>query len=183
MQDPYALFAEILDYPTPGLRDQAPRLSAGLSSSHPDAAARVREFERFFDGVSGGELEQLYTSAFDFDGSRCLYVGHHLFEEDHLRSLFMVKLKERYRRRAFSAGKELPDHLCVMLKYLAGAGEAECRDLITEYIVPALTKMLDGFPPENHPYEALLQSLLLMLMENEKVDRPQVSEKSDLRRC
>jgi nitrate reductase assembly molybdenum cofactor insertion protein NarJ len=108
-------------------------------------------------------VEELYTSTFELQSNCCLYAGHYIFGEDFRRSLLMVKLKEYFREIGFSAGKELPDHLCILLRFLARAGDSrEAHDVLIECLVPAAGAILNQLPKSN-PYHPVLESLLLVL--------------------
>jgi len=169
MRDLLECYAEIIDYPRPNLLDKVRRCVDGLRTVHQESATLMQEFQRFVEQNAQGNVEELYTSTFEMQGNCCLYAGHYIFGEDFRRSLLMVKLKEYYRDTGFSAGKELPDHLAVMLNFIAGAGDRpECGDLLADCMIPALTAMLGKFTSKNHPYKWVLQSLLMILQEHQK---------------
>jgi len=164
-------FAQILDYPTAVLPEIVGRSTERLRASHAGSADHMTRFQSFIDENDEGKLQELYTGTFDLQAFCNLYVGHYLFGEDFRRSLFMVKLKELYREEDFSFQKELPDHLCVMLRFLACAKEREeNRELISECVIPAVVAMLKCFDSKHHPYKAVLQSLLLVLQEDQEQD-------------
>ncbi|RJP26548.1 MAG: nitrate reductase molybdenum cofactor assembly chaperone [Candidatus Abyssobacteria bacterium SURF_5] len=168
MRELYMQFAEILDYPTPQLTQKVESCAAALSAFDKDAVNLLQEFQQALRRHSRGELEEIYTSTFDLNGGCCLYAGHYIFGEDFRRSLLMVKLKELYRETGFSAAKELPDHLCVMLKFLAGAGDCEeCEDLVADCMIPAISAMIKSFKSKRHPYKTLLECLLRVLERQE----------------
>ena len=77
---------------------------------------------------------------------------------------FMARLREHYRSSGFVAGDDLPDHLCVILRFLASRehGEVE-RELVVDCMIPALGKMVAGFAELTNPYRDALQALLLLL--------------------
>ncbi len=145
-------FAELLEYPGPRLRACAETLQARLEPLDPDAAHRIGEFRRALDGIGEGRLEELYLAAFDLQPDHCLYTGHHLFGEDGRRSLFLARLAGHYKAHGFSCGRELPDYLPAMLRFVSEhETDAETAELIAECIVPALRKLagdgLYGLPP------------------------------------
>lgn len=162
-------FAEILDYPAPGLSEKVKGCIGRISGMHEEPAHLLNVFQQFLEQNEDGTLEELYTGTFELQGCCNLYVGHYLFGEDYRRSLFMIKLKEHYREQNFAFEKELPDHLCVLLRFLSNARpRADNDELIRDCIIPAVTAMVKSFPSKHHPYRAALQSLLLVLQEGTK---------------
>lgn len=161
MMPPYELMAGLLDYPDAGLPDRVKACRAALNAG---AAACLDRFRAAIRPLGQGALEELYTATFDMAADRSLYVGHHLFGEDARRSLFLVKLKEHYRAYGFDSGRELPDHLCVMLRFLAcREPDEETSELVHDCIVPALAKALQGADETAAAYVAVLKAILLGL--------------------
>ncbi len=160
----YHHFADLLTYPGADLAAAARRCAALLAAAEPEAAAAVARFGTWAEATPSGRLEEVYTNTFDLQPVCCPYVGYHLFGESYKRGAFMVKLKEEYRRHGFDAGNELPDHLCVVLRFLAlVTDEALGKDLIAECVMPSLAKMVAGFGASANPYTELLRALLSLL--------------------
>ncbi len=162
----YDLFADILDYPAPFTVERIDELLPLVADV--DGSA-VRELERFREFVAEHaltELEEQYTRTFDLQPLCYPYVGYQLFGEEFRRGMFMAGLREHYRAKGFQAGDELPDQLCVILRFLAGRepGAVE-RELVSDCLVPSLTKLVAGFTDAANPYRAPLQALLLFLGE------------------
>lgn len=108
------------------------------------------------------EMEELYTATFDFDSACAPYVGHHLFGEGPRRGAFMARLVELYRDAGFDpTSRELPDHISVVLRYLAVAPAGAARDaLVADALVPALDAMLKAPPIDaKNAYRPLLLAL------------------------
>ncbi len=159
-------FADILDYPAPILADRVEDLLP-LVVAHGEAAQLLRQFREFVEETTPEGLEELYAGTFDLQPLCYPYVGYQLFGEEYRRGMFMARLREHYRSSGFVAGDDLPDHLCVILRFLASRelGEVE-RELLTDCIIPALGKMVAGFPESANPYRVVLQALLLLLGEH-----------------
>ena len=173
--DPKALelFGELLDYPTPGLAETAAQCAQLLGPVSEKAAALLRAFERAVRRMSPGRLEEVYTSTFELDATCHPYVGYHLFGESYKRSLFLVKLKELYRATGFASPRELPDHLAVILRYLAAGAPPERRaELIREALLPALSHMLGGGAPGGEPAGQLAGELAGELGDPPVVGKP-----------
>ncbi len=164
----YGLFADILDYPTPltvGRTDELIPLVAAVDLKAGEYLVRFREFA---ENTTADELEELYTRTFDLQPLCYPYVGYQLFGEDFRRGMFMAGLREHYRTRGFQTGDELPDQLCVILRFLGGREpEAVERELVSDCLVPSLEKMVAGFADAANPYRGPLRALLRYLGGNE----------------
>ena len=144
-----ALFADLLAYPRPGIGETALECRALVADGSPGAAKLLDDFLADLERIPLGQLEELYTGAFDLDtlsdiNATCYpYVGHHLLGETYKRSTFMVELRERYEAHGFEVdGGELPDHVVVILRFIASAPDSElAEDLVVEALLPALSRM------------------------------------------
>ncbi len=176
-----ASFATVLDYPEAETEHAVRACEELVSASAPEAAALVAEFRAFAAERPLGQLQELYTAAFDLDtlsdlDATCYpYVGHHLFGESHKRSAFLVGLAERFRQHGFSAERELPDHLVVLLRFAAACPDDQLvRELIEEAIVPALERMTAAAGESDLPlggrraYLRVLEALRLALARRDR---------------
>jgi nitrate reductase delta subunit len=160
----FHLFADILEYPTPNLLSQVKECMDLLSSVNPQTVTNLDEFNRFVEQAKPGRLDEIYTGTFDLQVVCYPYAGYHLFGESYKRGAFMVKLKERYSANGFSAGSELPDHIAVILRFLALLqDEEERRVLVGECLIPALEKMVRAFGDKANPYGEVTHALLRFL--------------------
>jgi len=173
----FHLFATLLDYPRRSLSGVADECAALISGRNPEAALLLREFESFAERTALTRLEEIYTGVFELDATCHPYAGYHLFGESYKRSAFLLGLKERYRPYQIQCGSELPDHLAVMLRYLAANRDAaDSEEIIREALHPALRKMLknkDDDPPDpdipkpparGDEYRGVLQALRSVLL-------------------
>jgi nitrate reductase delta subunit len=142
------LFADVLDYPGPGFLEIARELEQALAEESPPAAARLSRYRALVEQLPLGRLQELYTGAFDLDTLSDLdatlypYVGHHLFGESYKRSAFLIELAERFRAAGFTVERELPDHLVVILRFLATHPDWELStELAADALLPALVRM------------------------------------------
>jgi nitrate reductase delta subunit len=146
-----SLLADLLDYPDARLARTALDCRELVEEATPAAAALLDDFVADIESIPPGRLEEYYAGAFDFDlptdvDVTCYpYIGHHLLGESYRRSRFMVGLIERYREHGFEAPEgELPDHVLVMLRFLAHAPDSElAEELVGEALLPALARMTD----------------------------------------
>ncbi len=164
----YGLLADILEYPTSRVVEQAKACQSALETRSRQAHRHLRTFAEFCMKTPLSRLEELYTDTFDIQAICCPYVGYHLFGEDRSRGLFMVKLKEHYRAFNHPVNGELPDHISVMVRSLAlQQGEEDVRDLVEHCMIPATKKMVALLNDKVNPYQEVLKSLLITL-EREK---------------
>jgi len=149
----FQLFAQMLHYPQPGLASAVGECAVLVSPSNQEAGALLGEFQVFVEKTPYGKLEEVFSGAFDLDAACYPYVGYHLFGESYKRSVFMLGLKERYRASGFEIpGNELPDHLAVILGFLALCNDpAESEELVQEALLPTLARMTRK--PEDDPSE------------------------------
>jgi nitrate reductase delta subunit len=172
----FGLFAELLGYPSHRLAAAAGIAAILAVPLSPEAAAALRQFQAFAAATPLARVEEIYTGVFELDAACHPYVGYHLFGESYKRSAFLLGLKDRYRPYGLAYGVELPDHLAVMLAYLAvNHDPSEAEVLIGEALQPALHKMLASRdeeppdpaipapPPKGGPYRAVLEALSQVL--------------------
>ena len=159
-----ARLADVLEYPAGDLGEQCTTLSRLLEADRPDAAHAIEDFGKAIEALPPSRLEEIYAATFDVNPVCCLYVGYHLFGESYKRGAFMAKLNAEYREIGHDAGKELPDHLSVVLRYLAALDDPDSQSwLLEEAILPALWKMKKAFDGTDSMYGALLRSVMLAL--------------------
>lgn len=76
-----------------------------------------------------------------------------------------MELNRRYLAKGFEVEAELPDHISLMLGFLAICNEIQLREeLIAEALGPALGKMIEHLA---HPYSGVLQALQLVLQQEQ----------------
>lgn len=168
----YARLSELLEYPGPRLGEQVAGCLARLRTDHP-AARGLREFARSVERAPIGRLQESYTAAFDLDPSCSPHVGHRLLGPDPRRGVFLARLVARYRERGFSAGRELPDHVTVLLRFLAHAPDEPDRgELVGECLVPALSSLARELRRREHPYAPVAETIQLVLEADARGERP-----------
>lgn len=163
--DLYLLFANLLEYPTPELKQQVDDCIGLLAEVNPQAGEVLAGFRVYVEQTSLKRLEEIYTNTFDLQGLCYPYVGHHLFGESYKRSWFMSQLNRSYREKGFQAKKELPDHVAVILRFLAQSENDEFNlVLLDEGLIPAVSKMDQVFGAKtDHPYKLVIHALSMLL--------------------
>ena len=106
-------------------------------------------------------LEKAVPESAELMGKFAGFVG-----EGPKRSALMVKLQEAYLAHQFSGGTEIPDHLCVILRFLGVAQDAEfVIPLLRECLLPVLGKVEKSLPGNGYGYAPAVSSLKLFLQQ------------------
>ena len=80
--------------------------------------------------VAPDAREECYTGTFDLAPACTPYVSVHLFgEESFKRATLMAALNVRHAEAGLAGDAELPDHIAVLARFAAQAGEEERREL------------------------------------------------------
>jgi nitrate reductase delta subunit len=151
------LLADALAYPGPPLADDAARCAGRLAATHPAAAERLARFAAFARSSRLAELEEGYTAAFELSPVCSPYVGDQLFGASAERSLLLAGLRELQADAGLEGGRELPDHVCEVLRLAAADLPADVRgDLVRDGLAPAAKKMCAALEAVGHPWADVL---------------------------
>ncbi len=138
----------ILSYPSRDLQDAMPAIGAILAAD-PRIAPDTREaLKALTDALGQGDLYDLqerYVMLFDRSRSLSLNLFEHVHGESRDRGGAMVSLIESYRAGGFEpATTELPDHLPVLLEFLASRPFVEAQETLADaaHILDALAVRL-----------------------------------------
>ncbi len=160
----YALFADLMDYPTPALKEKAGECASALPAVNGKALGPFSRFRDFLEGAELSLVEELYTRTFDLQPVCPPYAGQYLFGQDMRRGMFMAKLRKLYRERNFPENGELPDHLGVMLRFVSKSPSIEeAREIVEFCLVPSFQKMVSKLAEGENPYGFLVNAILLAL--------------------
>lgn len=156
---PYSLFAVILDYPVQPIAGTVEDCLAKLALECPDAKAHLAVFQNAIVDMSPGQLQETYINAFDLRPDCTVNLGYHLFGDDGRRGLFLAELISRLETAGIATGSELPDHIGLLLRYMQHDQE-ECRVLIEDCMLPAVSRMVDILEATGNQYQHALRALL-----------------------
>ena len=145
------LFAELLEYPHPGIAQAARECVERVAPENAEAAALLGEFASFVERTPHDTVEEVFTATFDLDARCHPYIGYHLFGEDYRRSALLLELKDLFRQYDYDCGVELPDHVAVLLRFMSLCSDAE---LTAEIGREALVRTLDPMTTEAEPEPA-----------------------------
>ena len=114
------------------------------------------------------ELQEDYVATFDFTPANAPYLGHHLYGDQQKKPAYLIELKQEFARFGFSpAGCELPDHLSVLLAFLAhlcDSGEEQARRrFLEESVLPGLQKLLAAGADSRSSWRSLFQTAELLI--------------------
>jgi nitrate reductase delta subunit len=158
------VLASCIEYPSAHLPSEVERAVSLVERHDREAGRLLGRFRSYLASVSTESVEEMHTQTFDMEPGCCLYVGYHLFGDTHRRGIFMASLAEWHRSCGFSAAGELPDHLGVLLRFLACACEGIERTELVEYcLMPALDAICRGLSAKKSPYEDLFVAIHMLV--------------------
>jgi nitrate reductase delta subunit len=138
----------LLSYPSTPLQEAAADIGIVLAAEgvlSPGAACGIAPLIAGLASRDVYDLEEEYVFLFDRSRSLSLNLFEHVHGESRDRGQAMVDLLETYRAGGFDlAASELPDHLPVLLEFLATRPLAEAREMLGDaaHILAALAHRL-----------------------------------------
>lgn len=153
----------LLSYPTRELQAAMPEIGGVLASDTRLTAAARRALRPLMEELGGRDiydLEERYVMLFDRSRTLSLNLFEHVHGESRDRGGAMVSLIETYRAAGYDpVTSELPDHLPVLLEFLATRPAAEARDILADaaHILEAIGARLVR---RESPYDAAFAALL-----------------------
>ncbi len=174
----------ILSYPTRELQQAMPEIGGVLASDSRLTAAARRELRPLVDELTTRDiydLEEQFVLLFDRSRTLSLNLFEHVHGESRDRGGAMVSLVETYREGGFDpATSELPDHLPVLLEFLAMRPFAEAQEILADaaHIFEALNTRLIR---RESAYGAVFVSLLQLagVKANEKAVADMLAQPDD----
>lgn len=154
---------QLLTYPRGDYGNRLELCRTALPLGDLEADALVLSFIGQIQNLTIEKLQELYTHTFDLNPLCTLEVGWQLHGEDYRRGEFLVAMRNELRRHRIPESGELPDHLSHVLSLLVRMEPQEARNLRDVFLLPALNKMLMGFPDQDNPYRTVLQVIAKLL--------------------
>lgn len=158
----YAGLARLLDYPMDGEEVRFAHDAVGSFLRDAGNGSPTAPFAEFAAASSLAELQEEYVATFDFNPATAPYLGHHLFGDNRKKGAYLIGLKEEFGRHGFiPTGHELPDHLAVLLAFLAhlaGRGDdAARREFIAAHVLPGVQRLSAAFALRRHsPWQSVV---------------------------
>lgn len=136
MHMPLKAISALLSYPTAELQQAKAELVEALQQDNLLPAANTKAMAILIDTLEAGdiyELQETYVGLFDRSKTLSLNLFEHVHGESRDRGGAMVDLVENYRAAGFEpASSELPDHLPVLLEFLAMRPIGEAREVLAD---------------------------------------------------
>ena len=167
----------MLSYPTRELQEAMPEIGGVIASDTRMTAAMRRALRPLVEALRDEDiydLEEKYVMLFDRSRTLSLNLFEHVHGESRDRGGAMVSLLETYRDGGFEPHtSELPDHLPVLLEFLAMRPFAEVQETLADaaHIFEALSERLAR---RESPYGAVFAGLLQLA--GVKADKEAVAE-------
>ncbi|MFT7618774.1 MAG: nitrate reductase delta subunit [Planctomycetota bacterium] len=148
--------AVLLEYPEGEFSSRLDQIEACLSEFDESSTEKLSAYFAAARELDIYALEELYTRTFDINPVCSLEVGWQIFGETYDRGGFLIKVSKALASHGVPPSKELGDHLPQMLRLFGQANDDTRRDLAIGFLIPAITKMLEGFSDNDGPYFSLL---------------------------
>ncbi len=167
----------LLSYPSTELQAAMPEISGVLMSDTRMTTVCRRTLSQLLDKLATDDiydLQESYVGLFDRSRTLSLNLFEHVHGESRDRGGAMVSLVEMYREAGFDpVTSELPDHLPVLLEFLATRPFAEVQDTLADaaHILDTLSERLAR---RESGYGAVFAALLQIA--DAKVDKAAVAE-------
>lgn len=145
----------LISYPGPDMRAVLPEVRA-IVAGYPGLLALTDDLI----GMDPLDAEERYVGLFDRSRQLSLNLFEHIHGESRDRGSAMVDLIDTYRAAGFDpVTSELPDHLPVLLEFLASQPAAEAQEVLAgaAHVLRALTERLKR---RNSAYAAVPATLL-----------------------
>ena len=155
--------ARLLAYPGAELRAQMPSLVDALRSEQVLPAARVAELQALVQQVctmDPYEAEARYVDTFDRGRQTSLHLFEHIHGDSRERGPALIDLTQTYERAGlFLDGKELPDHLGVVLEFASTQPPAVAREFLGE-VAHILNALFTALANRGNPYACVIAAVL-----------------------
>ena len=164
----YAAIARMLDYPEGKEGMMADHGSAGRFLQKMEIESPLEPFGRFVENATLAGLQEEYVATFDFNPAVALYLGHHLFGDHQKKGAYLIRLKQEFGRHGFTpSGSELPDHLPLVLGFLAylarNVEDGVRRSFVSECVLPGVERLGAAFSARrDSPWKPVVEAARLL---------------------
>ncbi|MDD2899455.1 MAG: nitrate reductase molybdenum cofactor assembly chaperone [Desulfuromonadaceae bacterium] len=174
----YDALARMLDYPEEKQLLQVDYNLVRTFLNKMRLCSPISEFADFVDASSLAALQEEYVATFDFNPATAPYLGHHLFGDNQKKGGYMIMLKQEFERCGYTpVGTELPDHLSVVLGFLAHLSRQERQEprqsFIAECVLPGVERLHTAFAArQDSHWKMLVETARLLCAEDCKEVQP-----------
>jgi nitrate reductase delta subunit len=156
--------AILLEYPDEQTAAHLETALITLRARFPGTAEALAGWRSYLSENPLWAVQEHYTQTFDLNPVCSLDVGYYLFGEDYQRGMFLASLRESQEEVGLEGETELPDHLPVLLRWLARVWGTELHtDMVSECVLPAMRKMDECLARGPNPYRGVLQAIAQVL--------------------
>jgi nitrate reductase delta subunit len=164
----YESLGRMLDYPrgVEGIVADCDAVRAILQTKNIESP--LEPFGRFVETSALARLQEEYVATFDFNPAVALYLGHHLFGDNRKKGAYLIRLKQEFGRRGFTPpGNELPDHLPLLLGFLAclarNGEDGARRSFVSECVLPGVERLGAAFSArKDSPWKPVVEAARLL---------------------
>jgi nitrate reductase delta subunit len=155
--------ALLLGYPDAKLRELAPMLVAAIDEERALTAARRAEIRALAANLTAAdpiEVESRYVELFDRGRSTSLHLFEHVHGDSRDRGPAMIDLIKTYEQAGlYLGGKELPDHVCVVLEFASMQAPATAREFLGE-MAHILAAIFSALRQRESAYASLVAAVI-----------------------
>ncbi len=157
-------FAPLLAYPDEDYKKYSLDWQKAVSMYYVGAGNLLEKFNQQISTLTTSDLEEVFTRTFDMAPVCVPYISAHIFgDENYERGKLMSGLLDRYSEVGFDYGREMPDHVAIVLRFAGECQNDELQDLIDYVLSDPIKQMADSLTGSGNPYEWVLLSILEIL--------------------
>jgi nitrate reductase delta subunit len=153
----------LLGYPQKGLLEMVPALVGAINDEAALPAARRGEIQALAADLLRTdpiEAEARYVELFDRGRSTSLHLFEHVHGDSRDRGPTMIDLIKHYEAAGlYFDGKELPDHLCVVLEFASTQPPAQAKEFLGE-VAHILQAIFSALRQRDSAYASLVAAVL-----------------------
>lgn len=174
----YEALARLLDYPLEKQQLQTDYELVSTFLNKLQLNSSIASFADFAAASSLAALQEEYVASFDFNPATAPYLGHHLFGDNQKKGGYMIMLKQEFERCGYTpSAVELPDHLSVLLGFLAHLARQDNKELrqpfIAKCVLPGVERFHAAFDArQNSRWQVLVEAVMLLCTEDCKEVHP-----------
>lgn len=164
----YDALARLLDYPADKEQLQVDYAVVSTFLNKQRLHSSLSSFAEFAAASPLAMLQEEYVATFDFNPATAPYLGHHLFGDNQKKGGYMIMLKQEFERCGYTqSGGELPDHLSVLLGFLAHLARQQehgtRQPFIAECVLPGVERLHTAFAAQQDSHWKVLVETTRML--------------------
>jgi nitrate reductase delta subunit len=168
----YDALARLLDYPAKKDQLQVDFGDVSAFMEKRGMTGTLTAFADFAATSTEAALQEEYVATFDFNPATAPYLGHHLYGDNQKKGGYMIMLKQEFERCGYTpAGVELPDHISVVLGFLAHLARQDNngarRPFIAECVLPGVERLNAAFAArQDSHWKVLVEAVRLLCAED-----------------